>query len=264
MPPQSANRERVLALLREMATAADPPTLVVIERAQQCIAALEEDADLPSNVAPLDDGAIQLEWDFRGVEVEMEIHDDVIELLVVAPHKGMVEFDDMLSLSIPTTPRPAAQGGTGNQLMNIEQRQGRNRCEFWLDDERIGQVYPTFHPTLRYEAFVLGQNLPSKRVNSIKEAEDWVCAQWADHQFDIWWKNTGRLIDPDTSDVPWFDKRKSLAQSAYVAALTTPRGQPRKAAAEQDKETPDANGLSRHGQPQTSRRSASLSATGGR
>jgi hypothetical protein len=36
--------------------------------------------------------------------------------------------------------------------------------------------------------------------------------------FENWWEEEGRFIDPDTSDVPWFDKRKELAGLAFVAA----------------------------------------------
>lgn len=37
--------------------------------------------------------------------------------------------------------------------------------------------------------------------------------------FDDWWDQTGKCLDPDTSDVPWFDKRKGLAELAFRAAL---------------------------------------------
>ncbi|MCU1301988.1 MAG: hypothetical protein JWQ87_2272 [Candidatus Sulfotelmatobacter sp.] len=33
--------------------------------------------------------------------------------------------------------------------------------------------------------------------------------------FDAWWAKDGRYYDPDTSDVPWYDKRKGLAEYAY-------------------------------------------------
>ncbi len=36
-------------------------------------------------------------------------------------------------------------------------------------------------------------------------------------QFEIWWDDTGKYIDPDTDDVPWFDKRKGLAGLAFIA-----------------------------------------------
>lgn len=36
--------------------------------------------------------------------------------------------------------------------------------------------------------------------------------------FDAWWKREGERIDPDTSDVPWFDKRRALAEAAWEAA----------------------------------------------
>lgn len=37
--------------------------------------------------------------------------------------------------------------------------------------------------------------------------------------FDEWWSRAGKLIDPDTEDVSWYDKRKGLAQSAFIAAI---------------------------------------------
>lgn len=37
--------------------------------------------------------------------------------------------------------------------------------------------------------------------------------------FEGWWQDDGRFYDPDTADVPWFDKRKGLAEYAYVAGL---------------------------------------------
>ena len=37
--------------------------------------------------------------------------------------------------------------------------------------------------------------------------------------FDEWWARKGRFIDPDTEDVPWFDKRKALAEEAFRAAV---------------------------------------------
>lgn len=36
--------------------------------------------------------------------------------------------------------------------------------------------------------------------------------------FAKWWQDEGRLLDPDTEDVPWFDKRKALAEMAWNAA----------------------------------------------
>lgn len=35
--------------------------------------------------------------------------------------------------------------------------------------------------------------------------------------FENWWRDEGRMIDPDTDDVPWFDKREALANIAYEA-----------------------------------------------
>lgn len=33
--------------------------------------------------------------------------------------------------------------------------------------------------------------------------------------FETWWEKDGRFYDPDTEDVPWFDKRKDLAEIAF-------------------------------------------------
>jgi hypothetical protein len=33
--------------------------------------------------------------------------------------------------------------------------------------------------------------------------------------FEEWWNRVGRFYDPDTEDVPWFDKRKELAELAF-------------------------------------------------
>lgn len=38
--------------------------------------------------------------------------------------------------------------------------------------------------------------------------------------FDDWWLADGQYIDPDTSDVPWFDKRRGLAEAAFKAGRT--------------------------------------------
>jgi hypothetical protein len=40
-----------------------------------------------------------------------------------------------------------------------------------------------------------------------------------EERFEEWWSREGRWIDPDTSDVPWFDKRKELCGSAFIAAF---------------------------------------------
>lgn len=38
----------------------------------------------------------------------------------------------------------------------------------------------------------------------------------ADKTFEKWWAEDGRMYDPDTEDVPWFDKRKELAELAFT------------------------------------------------
>ena len=37
--------------------------------------------------------------------------------------------------------------------------------------------------------------------------------------FDKWWQEEGKMIDPDTEDVPWFDKRQVLADLAFEAGI---------------------------------------------
>lgn len=37
--------------------------------------------------------------------------------------------------------------------------------------------------------------------------------------FEDWWDRIGFNVDPDTSDVPWYDKRKGLAEIAFAAAF---------------------------------------------
>ena len=37
--------------------------------------------------------------------------------------------------------------------------------------------------------------------------------------FDEWWQREGQYLDPDTDDVPWFDKRRALCEYAYRSAL---------------------------------------------
>lgn len=40
-----------------------------------------------------------------------------------------------------------------------------------------------------------------------------------DKAFEKWWAEDGRMYDPDTEDVPWFDKRKELAELAFAKGL---------------------------------------------
>ena len=41
--------------------------------------------------------------------------------------------------------------------------------------------------------------------------------------FDEWWERDGKFFDPDTDDVPWFDKRKFLAEYAFMRARAQSR-----------------------------------------
>lgn len=39
--------------------------------------------------------------------------------------------------------------------------------------------------------------------------------------FGRWWADSGRMYDPDTDDVSWFDKRYHLAQEAFEAGMAS-------------------------------------------
>lgn len=40
----------------------------------------------------------------------------------------------------------------------------------------------------------------------------------------LWWDTEGRYIDPDFSDVDWYDKRGELARDAFEAGAKWQRG----------------------------------------
>jgi hypothetical protein len=40
-----------------------------------------------------------------------------------------------------------------------------------------------------------------------------------DETFEKWWADDGRFYDPDTEDVPWFDKSKELAELAFAKGI---------------------------------------------
>jgi hypothetical protein len=40
-----------------------------------------------------------------------------------------------------------------------------------------------------------------------------------DKTFENWWAQDGRMYDPDTEDVPWFEKRKELAELAFAEGV---------------------------------------------
>ena len=41
--------------------------------------------------------------------------------------------------------------------------------------------------------------------------------------FDEWWSSRGQYLDPDTDDVPWFDKRRGLAEMVWDVAMAQSR-----------------------------------------
>lgn len=40
-----------------------------------------------------------------------------------------------------------------------------------------------------------------------------------------WWRGDGQYIDPDTENVDWFDKRRELAELAYIAGFKAGKSQ---------------------------------------
>ena len=55
--------------------------------------------------------------------------------------------------------------------------------------------------------------------------------------FEDWWAALSRGYDPDTEDVPWYDKRKALAEYAYEAGISTAKFAPFYAAEPQQAST---------------------------
>lgn len=49
-------------------------------------------------------------------------------------------------------------------------------------------------------------------IEAVKLRDQMIAEMFAD-----WWKAYGRSIDPDTEDVPWYDKREGLAGMAFIA-----------------------------------------------
>ena len=52
-------------------------------------------------------------------------------------------------------------------------------------------------------------------MNAVEAAD--IHNQLIEEMFDLWWSSDGRMIDPDTGDVPWYDKREGLAAAAFIA-----------------------------------------------
>ena len=44
-------------------------------------------------------------------------------------------------------------------------------------------------------------------------------ASVAERSAEEWWRADGVYIDPDTEEVDWFDKRRELAQLAFIAGF---------------------------------------------
>ena len=58
---------------------------------------------------------------------------------------------------------------------------------------------------------------------AIKQPNDSALASASGSAFDEWWHRVGQYFDPDTSDVPWEDKRRFLAELAFDAAMAQSR-----------------------------------------
>lgn len=51
--------------------------------------------------------------------------------------------------------------------------------------------------------------------------EDTTRSDKSEEHFDAWWSQEGQYLDPDTDDVPWFDKRQGLAAFAFQAGMAS-------------------------------------------
>lgn len=47
-----------------------------------------------------------------------------------------------------------------------------------------------------------------------------------DRLFEEWWRKDGVYLDPDSSEVDWYDKRKELAAYAYLAGFAAGKEPP--------------------------------------
>jgi hypothetical protein len=60
-------------------------------------------------------------------------------------------------------------------------------------------------------------NAFASAAEKVAEIEGTVTQKQVAQDFDDWWSLDGQYIDPDTDDVPWFDKRRGLAMAAFQA-----------------------------------------------
>ena len=119
----------------------------------------------------------------------------------------------------------AAQEVEGPFIVESEGR-GSDKCgagEFWNvvfkpEDVALSTAYGD-----KEEAEDLAEDLNNafrKGVSSVR-AHDGGRAIAPPIPFEDWWASQGKFIDPDTEDVPWFDKRKGLAEAAYDAGQSS-------------------------------------------
>ncbi len=122
-----------------------------------------------------------------------------------------------------TVPAPGAPESTpankcpecGKQLQKVRYSSDSmlNRDQF--DSIRAGDYYCMEHTNGRGNqpyAYYWESELPAEPASSLVATTE-PAKKWA--TFDEWWEQDGRFYDPDWSDVPWYDKRKSLAEYAW-------------------------------------------------
>jgi len=89
----------------------------------------------------------------------------------------------------------------------------RNLVQLWV----VGNLNGTVEPAEQLDTFMARRDA--------EQAEAELAAPKLTKEntmlvgFDKWWQEDGRMLDPDTEDVPWFDKRKELAELAFAKGV---------------------------------------------
>lgn len=106
-----------------------------------------------------------------------------------------------------------------NAYGSLEYERGAEKAEFWKSTaEKTGQL--VVQAEAERDAALAAKQSEYERGRK-DEREGQMSEPKLDPSnvitdgFDAWWAKDGRYFDPDTSDVPWFDKRKDLAEYAY-------------------------------------------------
>lgn len=118
---------------------------------------------------------------------------------------SIVDADPSPEVKPPLLPCPCCEMGAADyntRLSGGEVRVECQKCELrtkWCYAEAEARELWNRRPET---AVATSQPAPTATINE---------------QFESWWSNGGRFIDPDSADVPWFDKRKGLAGYAFFA-----------------------------------------------